>query len=49
MFDLYYYLPWPESQKWLDDQDAIDNALVVPNDDGCFVEKQYFEDNECIT
>lgn len=44
---LYYYISWPESQKWLDDQEAFDNALVVSDGDGnCFVEKEYYEENE---
>ena len=42
MYDLYYYIPWPDSQKY-QDKDP-ENFCTFPSDDGAvFAEKQWVD------
>lgn len=44
MPDLYYHIIWPNSQKWMDQEDAVEDGLVIGADDGnCFVRKEFYE------
>ena len=44
MYTLYYYIPWPDSQKWLEQSDPIEDGLIIPSEDqSCFVEKNLYE------
>ena len=38
-YTLYYYIPWPDSQYWMDREDLQDTPYVVVSDDSCFVDK----------
>jgi len=42
--NLYYHIEWPESQKWLEQHDPVEDGLVISdNEMGCFVEKELYE------
>lgn len=44
MPELYYHIFWPESQKWVEQSDPIEDGLVIPgNDMDCFVAKELYE------
>ena len=44
MFELYYHIPWPQSQEWMDMKDPVEDGLVVGDDDGgCFVAKNFYD------
>lgn len=39
-YTLYYYIPFPESQYWLDQTLLVRNQYVIPTEEaGCFVDK----------
>lgn len=41
---LYYHILWPESQKWLEQKDPIEDGLVIPGEDqSAFVDKDLYE------
>lgn len=45
---LYYHILWPESQKWLEQKDPIEDGLVIPGEDqSVFVDKDLYEYVEC--
>ena len=44
MPELYYHILWPESQKWMDQEDAIEDGDVIGDDNGdCFVVKYLYD------
>ena len=44
MGNLYYHIQWPDSQKWLEQTDPIEDGLVIPGDDASvFVDKDLYE------
>lgn len=41
---LYYHILWPESQKWLEQSDPIEDGLVIPGENqSVFVDKTLYE------
>ena len=41
---LYYRIFWPESQKWLEQTDPIEDELVIPGENqSVFVDKDFYE------
>jgi len=41
---LYYYIEWPESQKWLDNHNLLEEGYVIASDQtACFVEKETYD------
>ena len=44
MPQLFYHVLWPDSQKWMEQKDPIEDGLVIGGDDGtCFVDKDLYE------
>ena len=44
-YSLYYYIPWPDSQKWLAMEQQIDDGdIIVPIDEpNVFVSKDLYD------
>lgn len=42
-YTLYYFIPWPDSQKWLDCKEQIEDGDIVPVDNNVFVAKDLYE------
>ena len=45
-YSLYYYIPWPDSQKWLDRENAIEQGYIILADTdelSCFVDEFLFK------
>lgn len=43
-YELYYYIPWPESQKYMfQDSSTGEDVFTVDDDMGVFVPKDYID------
>jgi len=45
-YTLYYYIPWPDSQNWLEQKQAIEDGDIVIDarfQNSCFVAKNLYD------